>query len=144
MPEATHSVVIERAVPDVFTFFTTPANDPTWRPAVKEISAHGPLAVGEHVHQVVRGPGGRGIAADTEVTEFEPERLYAFRVVAGPVRPMGRMTFAPSGTGTEVTFTLSAEVGGLKRLLMGKAVQKSMDSEVAALDTARSLLESNA
>jgi hypothetical protein len=40
-----------------------------------------------------------------------------------------------------VTFWLKAEVGGLKGLLMGGAVQKTMDAEMAALDRLKPLLE---
>ena len=43
---------------------------------------------------------------------------------------------------TEVTFTLDAQLSGLKRLLMSNAVQKTMDAEVAGLDRAKSVLES--
>jgi hypothetical protein len=40
-----------------------------------------------------------------------------------------------------VTFSLHAELGGLKKLLMSRPVQSSMDSEAASLDTAKSLIE---
>jgi hypothetical protein len=41
-----------------------------------------------------------------------------------------------------VTFTLDAELTGVKKLLMAKPVQKSMDAEMANLDKAKALLES--
>ena len=66
---------------------------------------------------------------------------YAFKVIAGPARPVGEFRIAPSGTGSQVTFLLQAELGGLKKLLMGSAVQRSMDGEMAALDTAKGLIE---
>lgn len=141
MPQAQRSVVIDRPVEDVFAFFTDPANDPRWRPSVKEIAAQGPPAVGARIHQVVSGPGGRGIPADIEVTVYEPTSRYAFKVTAGPVRPAGEYRFAPFNGGTEVTFSLSAEMTGLKKLVMSGSVQKSMDMEMRALDTAKRLLE---
>ncbi len=141
MPSATRTIRIGRAPDQVFTFFTDPANDPSWRPHVKEISAEGPGRVGGKIHQVVEGPGGRGIAADIEVTAYEPSTRYAFKVVAGPARPVGEFRFSPSGDGTEVTFSLSAELGGLKGLFMSRPVQSSMDGEMAALDTAKAKLE---
>jgi hypothetical protein len=98
-----------------------------------------PLRLGaDRIHQVVDGPGGRGIAADIEVTGYEPGRRYAFQVIAGPARPTGEFRFAPSGTGTELSFSLRAELGGLKKLLMSGPVQSSMDGEMRALDTAKS------
>ena len=49
--------------------------------------------------------------------------------------------FTPSGTGTQVTFSLRAELGGLKKLLMSGPVQKTMDGEMQALDAAKAQLE---
>ncbi len=75
------------------------------------------------------------------MTGYEPPTRYAFRVIAGPARPVGEFRIAPSGSGSEVSFSLSAELGGLKSLFMGGAVQRSMDGEMAALDTAKRLIE---
>jgi uncharacterized protein YndB with AHSA1/START domain len=142
MPSAQRSLVIARPVSAVFAFFTNPDNDQKWRSHVKEIRAEGPPAVGTKIHQVVAGPGGRGIPADLEVTAYEPDRRYAFAVTAGPVRPRGDMWFSSTAEGgTEIAFALDAELGGLKKMLMGKPVQKSMDGEMANLDKAKALLE---
>jgi uncharacterized protein YndB with AHSA1/START domain len=141
MPTAARTIVIDRDPATVFAFLTDPDNDPKWRSHVKEIAAHGPPAPGARVHQVIAGPGGRGIPADFEVTDYEPPSRYAFRVVAGPARPVGEFRFAPVGNGTEVTFSLSTELGGLKKVFMSGPVQRSMDGEMAALDRAKALIE---
>ncbi|WP_076262026.1 SRPBCC family protein [Intrasporangium flavum] len=143
MPSARRTIVIERPIEAVFAFFTTPSNDLRWRPHVREIDGPAQLSTGARIHQVVAGPGGRGIPADIEVTEYAPSTAYAFRVVAGPARPQGAYAFTSAGPdATEVTFSLSAELGGLKKLVMGAPVQKSMDGEMASLDTAKRLIES--
>lgn len=142
MPEARRTVVINRPVGEVFAFFTDPRNDQKWRPQVKEISAERPASVGTLVHQVIKGPGGRGIAADIEVTGYEPATRYAFRAIAGPVRPTGEYRFAAQrDDATSVTFSLDAHLSGMKKLLMSRAVQASMNAEMAALDTAKAILE---
>ena len=141
MPHASRTIVINRPVDDVFTFFTTPANDLQWRPHVKEISAQGPPAAGSRIHQVIEGPGGRGIPADIEITAYERPSRYAFKVVAGPARPEGEYRFAAVGATTEVTFTLNTDLAGIKKFVMSRPVQKSMDGEMAALDTAKRLME---
>jgi uncharacterized protein YndB with AHSA1/START domain len=141
MPNAQRTIVIDRPPDQVFAFFADPKNDQKWRPQVKEIAAEGEPRVGSKIHQVVDGPGGRGIPADIEVTGFEPPTRYAFKVVAGPARPVGEFRFTPSGSGTSVSFSLSAELGGFKKLLMSKPVQSSMDGEMQSLDTAKRLLE---
>jgi uncharacterized protein YndB with AHSA1/START domain len=143
MSSAQRTIVIDRPPNQVFSFFADPANDRTWRPHVKEIAAEGPPGVGSRIHQVVEGPGGRGIAADIEITAYEPPSRYAFTVVAGPARPKGDFRFAAAGEGTEVRFSLNAELGGLKKLFMSGPVQRSMDGEMAALDKAKALLEGN-
>lgn len=141
MARASRTVVINRPIEDVFAFFTTHSNDKSWRSHVKEISDDGPPGVGAHIHQVVKGPGGRGIPADVEVTGYEPPTRYAFVAVAGPVRPAGEFRFRSLEGATEVTLTLTASLSGLKHLVLDRSVQSAMDSEVGGLQTAKRLLE---
>ena len=61
--------------------------------------------------------------------------------IAGPVRPTGAYGFNAVEGGTRMTFSLDAQLSGLQKLL-GGAVQKTMDAEVAALDKLKALLES--
>jgi len=142
MPAATHTVTVDRPVEQVFAFFTDHGNDPQWRPLVKEIDPVGvPAAVGSVIHQVVKGPAGRGIPSDIEVTAYDPSEHYAFKVVKGPVRPVGEFRFVPEGNGTRVSLSLHAELSGVKKVLLSRPVQHSMDGEVSALDRAKDLLE---
>lgn len=46
-----------------------------------------------------------------------------------------------SGDGTRLTFSLQAELRGIRGLLMGRLVQKAMDTEVMAIERLRMLLE---
>ena len=66
----------------------------------------------------------------------------AFEAIAGPVRPEGEYLLDEVDGGTHLTFALHAELGGIKKLLMGGAVQKTMDSEVEATERLKTLLES--
>jgi uncharacterized protein YndB with AHSA1/START domain len=141
MPSAQRSILIARPPEQVFAFFTDPSNDQRWRPHVKEVAAEGVLRVGATVHQVVTGPGGSGIPADLEVTAYEPPSRYAFKVIAGPARPVGEFRFSPAEGGTEVSFSLNAELTGIKKLFMSSAVQKSIDGQMASLDKAKALIE---
>jgi uncharacterized protein YndB with AHSA1/START domain len=143
MPHAQRTIVIARPPAEVYAFFADAENDKSWRPGVAVIRREGPLAVGTRYTQRIAGPGGRQVAADVEITELDPDTRVAFRGVAGPVRPEGDYSFAPAEGGTSVTFTLDAELTGVKKLLMAKPVQKSMDAEMANLDKAKALLESD-
>jgi uncharacterized protein YndB with AHSA1/START domain len=141
MPSAQHSVTINRPVDEVFAFLTNPENELQWRSSVKEIGAEGPVGVGTRIHHVVKGPGGIGIPADIEVTAYEPTTRYAFRGVAGPVRPVGEFLFTAHDQQTTVSFSLEVALTGIKKTLMSGQVQRSMDGEVTALEQAKVVLE---
>ena len=139
---AENSVEILRPIGEVFAFFADAENDPRWRSGVKSIHRVGDLAQGARYEQVVAGPGGRAISADILVTVFEPGRRVAFETTTGPVRPRGTYTFQERPDGTKVAFALTAELSGIKALLMTGAVRRTMDAEVAALAKAKQYLES--
>jgi uncharacterized protein YndB with AHSA1/START domain len=141
MPQATRTIVIARPQAEVFAFFADAENDPRWRGSVAMIKRDGPLAAGTHYTQRVAGPGGREIPADFQITEYEPDVKVAFLGVSGPVLPDGSYTFSAVEGGTSVTFSLSAELTGVRKLVMGKPVQKAMDGEMASLDKAKTVRE---
>jgi uncharacterized membrane protein len=119
MPSASHSVTIDRPASDVFAFVA----DGVYR-------------------QGVRGPGGRRIAADYQVTAYQPDTLMAFKTIAGPVRPTGEFRLQEANGATTLTLSLQANLAGVKRLPMSGMVQKTMDAEVAAIDNVKHILES--
>ena len=141
MPSAERTITINRPVDEVFTFLADGRNAKLWRSGVLDVDLVSGAGLGARYSQGVRGPGGRRIAADYEVTEFEPNSKIAFRATAGPVRPTGSFTFEGMGTGTVLTFKLDAALGGLQKLLLGGAVQSTMNAEMGALDKLRDLLE---
>ena len=137
MPEIQRSIVINRPISEVFAFFADAENDPQWRTGVVEIKRLGDLGVGVRFRQRVAGPAGRAIAADVEVTAYQPETHAAFRTISGPVRPRGSYSFRDLNGTTEVTFGLAVELSGIKKALLTNAVQKTMEAEVAGLDRAK-------
>jgi len=141
MPRAEHSTVVQRPPADVFAFLADAENDPRWRPGVMDISRASGEGVGARYKQGMKGPMGRRIAADIEITELRPNELIVFRAVEGPVRPTGRYELTPADGGTQVRFVLEAEVSGIKRL-MSPMVQKQMDREVGNLERLKQVLES--
>jgi uncharacterized protein YndB with AHSA1/START domain len=141
MPAAERTITINQPPSAVFAVIADGAKATLWRPGVLDVALASGSGVGATYRQGVRGPGGRRIDADYEVTALEPDRRLEFRAIAGPVRPEGSFELEAIGTGTALTFRLNAELGGWKRLLLGRAVQASMDAEMAALDRLRDLLE---
>lgn len=124
----------------MFAFVADHENDPKWRPGVADIKRASGEGQGAIYTQGVKGPMGRRIDADFEVTAYQPDTLLAFRTLAGPVRPEGSFRFEDADGGTRVTFSLNAHLTGGKKL-MAPMVGKSMRSEVAALDNLKRVLE---
>jgi uncharacterized membrane protein len=141
MASAENSVVIERPRSEVFAFVADHENDPAWRPGIADIKR----ASGEGQSAIytlgVKGPMGRRIDADFEITAYQPDTLIAFRTLAGPVRPEGSYRFEDADGGTRVTFSLNANLRGGQKL-MAPMVGKSMRNQVAALSDLKRVLES--
>lgn len=113
-----------------------------WRPGVVDIKRVSGDGVGARYAQGVNGPMGRRIAADYEITVFEPSRRLEFQTVTGPARPHGRYDFEAVDGETRLTFSLDAQLSGLSRLFMSGAVQRTMEAEVRTLDNLKRVLES--
>ncbi len=141
MGHASYSVTINRPPEDVFAFIADGVRCPEWRPGVIDVKKISGEGVGTKYAQGVSGPMGSRIAADYEVTVYEPSSRLEFQTTSGPARPHGRYDLAPDAGGTRLTFSLDTQLAGLRKLLMGSMVQKTMDSEVHNLDNAKRILE---
>lgn len=145
MPSASHSVTINRPLADVFAYVADGEKCAQWRSGVLDIRrVNGDGSVGTTYQQGVKGPMGRRIAADYMVTTYEPNHRLEFQTITGPARPHGRYDFDEADGGTRLTFALDAELGGLRGLFMNGMVQKTMDSEVMAIERIKSVLEAQA
>jgi len=133
MPHAEHSVIVGHSIDEVFAFLADGENDPRWRNGVLDIARVEGEGVGARYRQGVKGPMGRRVAADYEVTEFAPPRALGFRAIAGPVRPEGRYELEPVGDGTRVRFALECSPTGFARV-MTPMVARTMRSEVQAIE----------
>jgi len=141
MPQAQPSVTVARPVDEVFAFVADGERGPEWRTGIVDIRHVAGQGMGARYAQGVRGPMGRRIAADYEITAYEPGRRLEFQTIAGPVRPHGRFDFAATEGGTRLTFSLEAELRGLRRLLMGGMVRSTMSEGVQALERLKQVLE---
>jgi uncharacterized protein YndB with AHSA1/START domain len=145
MPSAQHGVTINRPVEEVFAFVADGEQCRQWRSGVLDIKRlNGDGSVGTTYAQVVKGPMGRRIAADYMVTTYLPNERLEFQTVAGPARPHGRYDFEQADGGTRLTFSLDAKLGAIASLFMGGMVQKTMNSEVRAIERLKQVLEESA
>jgi uncharacterized protein YndB with AHSA1/START domain len=117
MPSASSEIVITRPPEEVFAFLADPENDLQWRSGVLDLKRISGSGIGARYAQGVKGPGGRRIPADIEITELRRDELIAFETLTGPVRPRGRYVLTAVDDGTSVRFELRADVKGLKRLM---------------------------
>ena len=140
MPSASSEIVINRPPDDVFEFLANPENDPQWRSGVIDLKRVSGNGIGARYAQGVKGPGGRRISADIEITELIPGETIAFHTLSGPVRPRGRYQLTAVDGGTRVRFELEANVKGLRRLI-APMVQKTMNKEVGQLDRLKRVIE---
>ncbi|GGL54944.1 SRPBCC family protein [Sporolactobacillus putidus] len=142
MAYAQFTVSINRPVNEVYDFILNGENNKFWRPSVIEVKKETDesVAVGTKFIQSMKGPFGKKISGDYEITGCETNNNIAFKVVSGPARPSGNYDFNDEGTSTKVTFTLSLTPTGIARL-MDPMINKQMQLEVANLSNMKTYLE---
>jgi uncharacterized membrane protein len=142
MAHAEGDVTIDRPAATVFDFLLDGMNNPKWRPTVLDIQRFPgtPPGVGARFKQVLKGPGGRRIDGDYEITVSEPNSLIRFQVIAGPARPTGTYRLETPGDTTRVTLLLEYSPRGLARL-MDSMIERTMRAEVGMLASLKTYLE---
>jgi uncharacterized membrane protein len=133
-------VTIRRPLAEVFAYMSNAENDAEWRTNVKEIervTEGSTSGVGTVYRQVIRGPLGRGLAADLRYTDYQPNRRLAFDTISGAIRPSAVIEFSPaSDRATEVRFQMTWEPEGGMRLaapLVGRMLGRSIHASYANL-----------
>jgi uncharacterized protein YndB with AHSA1/START domain len=118
MIDFTIETQIERPLQAVFDYVTDVQKLPSWQTntvsAVPE--SVGPLALGTRIREVHRGPGGRQVESLVEVSEFEPGRLFALKMLEGSLPVDARIELREAGAGTLMRFTVQGRLSGAMRL----------------------------
>jgi uncharacterized protein YndB with AHSA1/START domain len=128
---------IERPVGEVFAYATEPDRLATWQTntvsAVREDD--GPLGLGSRLREVHRTPGGKQLESVVEVSEYEPDRTFAMRVLEGtPVH--ARLTFEPTEHGTLLRLRGHGQLTGAMRLaqpLLQRVLKRQFATQCATL-----------
>jgi uncharacterized protein YndB with AHSA1/START domain len=119
MAGADNAVTIARPVDDVFAVLTNPTLSPRWSfNAIRgELITDGPPRVGSRRLSVVKGMFGRQMESVMEVTELEPNRAVALKLISASWGGTGRTryTFTPVDGGTRVDWRWEMEPGGVLR-----------------------------
>ena len=83
MPSAENSVIVNKPRSEVFDFLADPAeNDMKWRPGVLDLTRASGSGLGAVYRQGVKGPMGRRIPADIEITVSAPTEPEAIEALA--------------------------------------------------------------
>jgi hypothetical protein len=133
MAALVESIEIGRRPEDVFSYLIEPSNFPEWQESVVSANREGtgPLAVGSRMTHT-RRIGRRERTMTVEATEHDAPRLWAFRGIDGPVRPIARTTVEPleDGTRSRVTIELDIEGHGIGVLLVPLVVRRQARDEL--------------
>ena len=98
------AVTINKPVAEVWAFYRDLTNAPRYMDEVERVDTLG----GDRSHWVAKGPAGKTVEWDSEITEEQPERVLAWRSLDESHHNAGHTTFAAvPGRGTVVTLTLS-------------------------------------
>jgi uncharacterized membrane protein len=147
MAPITESIEINRRPEEVFAYLDDVERHSEWQEQIVDVQPQGdqPMGVGKRVRETRRVPGGDRTMT-YEVTEHDPPRQSAFRVLDGPIRAVGTVSIEPvdDGSRSKLTFTLDFQGHGLSgKVLLPLA--KSQARKQIPKDQARmkELLESN-
>jgi uncharacterized membrane protein len=134
MTEIVNSVEFDCPAEQVFAYLEAVERHGEWQDQL--VSARkltdGPTGVGTRVEET-RRLGGRETQLTYEITEHEPPRLFAFRGLDGPIRPVGRGVVEPldDGSRSRLTLTLDFEASGMGKLML-PLVQGAASKQVVA------------
>jgi uncharacterized protein YndB with AHSA1/START domain len=119
MIKFTVATEIARPATEVFRYVTDPAKLATWQTNTISAVAEDdqPVGLGTRVREVHRAPGGRQLASLVEVSEYEPDRVFALRTLEGPLPIDARITLEPTRLGTRVQLDAHGQPSGPMRLV---------------------------
>ena len=139
-----HSVVIRQPVETVFTFLSDVTNIPRWNSVITEskLTSEGPVQVGATFYQVANFLG-RRIQTELRVTEYEPNKVFAFKSISGPFPIMVKLTLEPVGDSTNLSHFGEPDASGFFKLaepLLSIAIKRQVESNMSHL---KNLLEAS-
>ena len=118
MIQFTVETEIARSATEVFAYVTDPVKLSTWQTNTVSAAKEGdePVGLGTRIREVHRAPGGRQLASVVEVSEYEPDHVFALRMIEGALPIHARLTFEATEAGTRVQFDARGEPSGSMRL----------------------------
>ena len=139
--EFTNSITIERTPHDVFAFVSNLENVPKWNYAIVETrkESEGPVTVGTMYRQVRSLPSRS--EETLQVTEFEPDRRFAFEGGLGPLEGTLTYELEEVGESTRLTNRADLQARGIAKLAAPIASGRVRGAVAENLDALKQLLE---
>jgi hypothetical protein len=131
------SVFIGLPTEAVFDYLVNPEKATEWQAAVFEVRADSsdPMTVGSRIFESRRFLGQR-LESTLEVTAFIRGKLFALKVISGPVTFEVTHTLVPAGGGTEMRIVLDGDPGAFFKLaepLVQRVAQHELEDSYSAL-----------
>lgn len=138
------STLIDRPMKDVFSFVSDLNNAPKWQSQMVAIeqSSSGPVGVGT-TFKTTGELMGRRLEGRAEITDYEPDSRFGFKMDAGPMQVKAGISLKPAGTGTRLALSGQGNPGGVFKLAEGalaKQIKSQMEANLARL---KSVLEAS-
>jgi uncharacterized membrane protein len=143
MTQIERSIVIDRPVEDVFAFTHDISKNTLWQTTLVESKplTDGPLQVGSRWQDARRFLGKR-VETVMELTEYEPSRSSAMKMVEGPVPLEARYQLEPVNGSTKLTATGELDAHGFFKVaepVFARMAARELESSLGHL---KDLLES--
>ena len=139
--EFSNTVVIERSRHDVFEFVSNLENVPKWNYAIVATrkTSDGPVRVGTTYRQIRSVP--RRSEESLEITELEPDRIFAVHGGLGPFQATLTYEFEDVAGMTRLTNGADLEASGIMKLAAPIASSRIREAVAANLEALKQLLE---
>lgn len=136
--------LLDRPMKDVFAFVSDLRNGPKWQSQLVEVqqTSSGPIGVGT-TYKTTGELMGRRLEGNAEVTDYQPDSMFGFKMDAGPVQVRAIINLKPAGTGTRLSLKGEGNPGGVFKLAEGalaKQIKSQMEANLARL---KSVLEAS-
>ena len=140
------SIVIKRPIEEAFAFLANLENGVKWHSAFVEVrkTSGGSLGIGARFIVFEGVLGRRTPGTEYEVTEYEPNRIAAWKTVSGPLPLTFRRTFERVESGTRFAVRYEGEPRGFLKLawpLITRMVKRQQGGDMRKL---KELMETRA
>jgi hypothetical protein len=140
------SIVIKRPIEDAFAFLANLENDVKWHSAFVEVrkTSEGSLGVGARFLVFEGVLGRRTPGTEYEVTEYEPNRIAAWKTLSGPLQLKFWRTFELVESGTRFAVRYEGEPRGFLKLAWPLIIRMVKRQQGGDMRKVKELMEAHA